>query len=534
MTFTASYTIKARDLFTPVAKKIELQFDNLNRKAMMFNRTLNKTGAALAKTGQIARSDVAEINALAASLGRVNAEMASLSRRRMPNFNTPNMMSGGGIGGVGSRGNLKGAMRGAAFGGGVPFIARQFMGGYLAYQGVSNAYGSVFEMEKNMSNLSALTGKSGADIEKLKNASYDYAVRYKQSASMIAEGMASVGNLKADLNDDTDALIKYTGAVASLQSATGDTFENSGKGIIALQNIFHATNERAMKYPDMLAMASRKGGVEVPGIIRAVLNVGGIAKAAGLDEAGLLSLIEIGGKTSIGKPGQEGTGIKSLLTRLSIKGYDFGQGGSEAVFKTIYTQANKIKERSARMEFYKKTFGLHFIGLGIALDEFNGDFKKLSDHINNSADESLKMGKDRLDNTVDDWQAFKSSLSKLSDAVIETKSIKSTLRGATNVVDFIANDINSGGKNNMEQVGGSLIKTANPLGVAAGTTMGMFGLIQSYFQRESEKETNVNISLSDDAKKLLTASYTQSNSSSVGKNNQTVGHGRGSSFRGEQ
>ena len=512
MAFSTEYTITAKDQFTSVANKIAASFDALNKRAALFTIEMGKINASMSHYKTHFTTVTTEIKQMSTAMREVNTQMGSFSKRKLGN------QFGGGAGGGRNLygGGLRGGARGAAFAGGMSMLSRQFMGGYVAYKATTEAFGSVFEMEQKMAEMSALTGKTGDELDRLKTAAYDMGIQFKMSSADAADGMIMIGNQKADLLDSTQAMEDYSIAVGKLYAAGkagGMTYETAAKGMISLQNIFGMSNEDAIaKIPNMMAGASRAGGVEVGQITRAVLNVGGTAKQSGISPQDLLTMIELGGKTTIGKAGQEGTAFKSMLTRLPQQGYSFKKYGVAGVFKMIETKANSFGSEAKRLEYYKKVFGQYFIGLGETLASVHGDFEALKEKIGNG--DALEMGTKNLDNTIDKWQGFKTALSKLSGAVINTSFIQTELDAAT----FDANDIADKIKNHKDS--GVMSGYWNRLSESV-TGMGWSSLNPFMTDRNYDgslkSETSVQIGLTDEARQLLTTKV-ENNKAPVGKN----------------
>ncbi len=179
----------------------------------------------------------------------------------------------------------------------------------------------IAEFEKSISDLSAITGATGKDLDKLTEASKRIGQTTTLSASQAAEAFKLMASAKPDLLDNLDALEATTLASVTLAEAAGLELGPATKALGEALNQFGAGAEQATKFIDILAQGARLGSSEISSTSEALVNAGTVAKLAGLSFAETNAAIQGFAKAGI-KGSDAGTKLRSVLVKLQNQAND--------------------------------------------------------------------------------------------------------------------------------------------------------------------------------------------------------------------
>jgi len=171
------------------------------------------------------------------------------------------------------------------------------------------------EFAKSVSELSALTGATGKDLDYLKNHAIDLAKEYGKSAVEIVTAMKLVGSAKPELLSNVSALKDVTQSVLTLSKATGMDLTESTKAVTTIMNQFGLSAMESDRTINVLAAGSKFGAVEVDYLGESVSKVGTIAKSANMTLEQTVAVMELFGEKGI-KAETAGTGFKGVLVKL--------------------------------------------------------------------------------------------------------------------------------------------------------------------------------------------------------------------------
>jgi len=210
-----------------------------------------------------------------------------------------------------------------AVGGVVKTLAK--FGAVAAAAGVAatifGSVGKIKEFEKSISDLAAITGAAGADLDKLTEASKEIGRTTTLSASQAAEAFKLIASAKPDLLDNVVALEATTRAAVTLAEAAGLDLPTAASALGESLNQFGEGADSAAKFINILAAGAKFGASEINETSAALVNAGTVAKLAGLSfedtNAAIQGLAAAGLKGSLA-----GSRLRSVLTRLQIQAND--------------------------------------------------------------------------------------------------------------------------------------------------------------------------------------------------------------------
>lgn len=199
------------------------------------------------------------------------------------------------------------------------------MAGFAAFAAagvvIAGTAKKIAEFEKSISDLSAITGATGKDLDKLTEASKRIGRTTTLSASQAAEAFKLMASAKPDLLDNLDALEATTLASVTLAEAAGLELPKATAALGEALNMFGAGAEKADKFIDVLAQGARLGSSEIESTSEALRNAGTVAHLAGLSFAETNAVIQGFAKAGI-KGSDAGTKMRSVLVKLQNQAND--------------------------------------------------------------------------------------------------------------------------------------------------------------------------------------------------------------------
>lgn len=235
-----------------------------------------------------------------------------------------------------------------------------------AYFAVQKLLTTGGRFESALADLSAITGATGKDLDKLKESTLSMARASVTSQADVAEGIKLVASAKPDLLKNIDALTATTKAVLLLKNAAGIELRDAANITAQGLNIFGAEASRANEFVNVLAAGAKLGSSEITDTGQAMLIAGPAARAAGLSFVQLNAAIQA---TALGgiKGSRAGTALNAILGRLRRAGIDFKEVGLEGAFDAVKEALDKTTSSTARAKLEAKIFGEEHSKVGLAL-----------------------------------------------------------------------------------------------------------------------------------------------------------------------
>lgn len=208
--------------------------------------------------------------------------------------------------------------------GGVTSQLKRF-GALAAVAGVGATFigsiGKIKEFEKSISDLAAITGAAGKDLDRLTEASKEIGRTTTLTASQAAEAFKLIASAKPDLLDNVVALEETTRAAVTLAEAAGLELPDAARALGESLNQFGEGADSAAKFINILAAGAKFGSSEINQTAEALVNAGTVAKLAGLSfeetNAAIQALAAAGIKGS-----DAGTKLRSVLIKLQVQAED--------------------------------------------------------------------------------------------------------------------------------------------------------------------------------------------------------------------
>ncbi|MDE9565646.1 phage tail tape measure protein [Xenorhabdus bovienii] len=240
--------------------------------------------------------------------------------------------------------------------------------------GVGFSLGSILMTTRKygqaLSDLSAITGVTGAQLKQLDEAAQQLGRTTEFGAARIAGALKLMASAKPELLKSTAALTQATEKAVTLAQASGIDLPDATKALALSLNQFGASAAQADRYINVLAAGAKYGASEINETAEAIKNGGTMAAQASISFEELNAVIQILAAGGI-KGAEAGTAIRNVILALE-KSTD-----------------KKLKPS--------------VVGLGAALDHLKSkklstaEAAKLFGRANVSATSQLVVGRGRLD-----------------------------------------------------------------------------------------------------------------------------------------
>lgn len=262
------------------------------------------------------------------------------------------------------------------------------------------------EFEEHLDSLQALTGVTDDQMQAMSNTTLDMSKKFGIGAVDIADAMGLIGSQAPELLKNTDALASVTDAAMTLSKAGSISAEAAGKAITTVTNQMGVSASEAMNIANTLEAAEQQGSASVEYLNTAIEKSGTQAKAAGMDYAQLIAMIEaVGPKFS--SADVAGSQLNSTLLKLSMGADEFNPavvGMSQALDNLANAQLSN--------EQLSKMVGESNIVMVKSMIEAKDSFTSFDESLRgtNAAVDAWQMKTDNMAGKIDKlkavWDAF--------------------------------------------------------------------------------------------------------------------------------
>ena len=297
---------RAQDKATRTAQNEANAYKKLEKNTRDLKNESKRLGAemlALERAGkqntQAYKKLSAQYQSVTSAAQRGDAQLKKIDKTVGDNFrNVGNYSSA-----MGKLNNVLGAF-GVAFG--LQAVAQVFRTGA----------GAVIEFDQAISDLQAITGASGKDLEYYREQANLLGNDVEGGASAVVEAYKLIGSAKPELLKNAEALNAVTKSAITLAQAAGMSVPDAAKNLTDAMNQFGASAEEADKFINVLAAGSKFGAVEIPQVTEALLKFGAVAKTSGVSIEETGALIETLGEKGL-KGAEAGTALRNVMLKLS-------------------------------------------------------------------------------------------------------------------------------------------------------------------------------------------------------------------------
>ncbi|MBT1754045.1 phage tail tape measure protein [Enterobacter hormaechei subsp. xiangfangensis] len=176
------------------------------------------------------------------------------------------------------------------------------------------------EYGQALSDLSAITGATGAQLKSLDEAAQEMGRSTEYSASQAVEALKLMASAKPELLQTADGLTEATKSALTLAQAAVSTLPDATRTLALSLNQFGAGAQEADRYINVLAAGAKFGASEIADTAAAIKNGGVAAAQAGVGFETLNAAIQVLAEREI-KGGEAGTALRNVILALE-KGTD--------------------------------------------------------------------------------------------------------------------------------------------------------------------------------------------------------------------
>lgn len=298
------------------------------------------------------------------------------------------------------------------------------------------------EFNATISNLSALTGAVGKDLEVFRQAAIDIGGATSLSATQAAEAMKLIGSASPDLLKSADSLKEVTQQAVTLAEAAGSTMPEAADAITGALNQFQLGADQAARVINVLAAGAKEGASEINDTVAAMKNAGVVAAQAGLNFEQFNGAIQALAQGQI-KGAEAGTGLRNVLTILNTQ-MKSELRPSVVGLSTALANLEKAGMNDTEMV---KLFGRENITVAKVMLQFRGTMDDVTGAITGTS-EAYKQAKTNQDNLKGDVAQLSSAFETLQLAIGDisddnlraiTQHVTEMLNGFTENKDTITN-----------------------------------------------------------------------------------------------
>ena len=299
---------------------------------------------------------------------------------------------------IGDGGGFKGLLTGISGKLGISPAMFTGIGAAVATAGAAfKAFGdnvrTAMNFETSMSKLSSLTGKTGKDLETLKEYAIELGSTTTLTASQVADAFRLIGSQQPQLLESSEALKEVTKQAITLAEAAGIDLATASQTLSTSINQMGGDSKNAARYVNVLAAASQKGAGDIAWLGEAITKSGTAAKAVGTDYEELVANLEQLAKAGF-DASTAGTALRSIIMNLEKQAnsqFKPSIVGLTQAFKNLGAANLSIVE-------YQKLTGKMFATQAMALAEAATEAEKMREAITgtNIAEEQAATNTDNL------------------------------------------------------------------------------------------------------------------------------------------
>lgn len=375
--------------------------------------------------------------------------------------------TGGKGGGFDLKGSLSGLADQAGLGGatkalgGLAAMANPATIAVAAVGGTMIAAGKkAADFEVHLDSLQALTGVTDKQMQAMSDTTLDMSKKFGINAGEIADSMGLIGSQAPELLKNTDALASVTDAAMTLSKAGSISAEAAGKAITTVTNQMGVSASEAMSIANTLEAAEQQGSASVEYLNTAIEKSGTQAKAAGMDYAQLIAMIEsVAPKFS--SADVAGSQLNSTLLKLSMGADEF----NPAVVG-MSTALDNLANAQLSNEQLSKMVGESNIVMVKSMIEAKDSFASFDESLRgtNAAVDAWQMKTDNMAGKIDKlkavWDAFLITLGQSGLIQGIADNIMMVMEALGEVINVISEVIDA-----FDDFGGEGVEAINPLEV---------------------------------------------------------------------
>lgn len=316
--------------------------------------------------------------------------------------------------------------------------------------------GAAFEAE--MSKVSAISGATGEDFQKLTDKAKEMGAKTKFSATESAQAMEYM----AMAGWKTSDMLNGIEGIMNLAAASGEDLATTSDIVTDALTAMGLQASDSGHFADVLAAASSNANTNVSMMGETFKYAAPLAGALGYNIEDLSMAIGLMANSGI-KGGQAGTTLRSILTRLAkppkeaaeaMDQYGISLKNSDGSMKSLMEVMENMRDSLQELPEDEQSAAAAAIGgqeamsgLLAIVNASESDFDKLSSAIDNADGVAAEMAATMQDNLAGQLTILKSGLEGLGISIYESleKPLKEVAAVAVSVISDLNDAYNSGG-----------------------------------------------------------------------------------------
>ena len=312
--------------------------------------------------------------------------------------------------------------------------------------------------ESEMSKVSAISGATGDDLQKLTDKAKEMGAKTKFSASESAQAMEYM----AMAGWKTQDMLSGIEGIMDLAAASGEDLATTSDIVTDALTAMGLAASDSTHFANVLAAASSNANTNVSMMGETFKYAAPVAGALGYNIEDLSQAIGLMANSGI-KGTQAGTALRSVLTRLAkppkeasaaLDKYDISMKNADGSMKTLMQVMENMRDSLQGLPADEQAAAAAAIGgqeamsgLLAIVNASQGDFDKLASAIKNADGTAANMSETMQDNLEGAVTILKSSLEGLGIEIYESLDtpLKDTAVQATQAVGDMTNAFKNGG-----------------------------------------------------------------------------------------
>ncbi len=252
--------------------------------------------------------------------------------------------------------------------------AAALVGLVLGFKALVKVYN---DFEERVSNLSALTGLTGKNLEwlaekakELSTATLEGGIRVTQNAQEIVDAFTKVGSARPELLKNKEALAKVTEEAIILSNASKIKLQPAIEGLCMVMNQYNVSADESRRIINVLGAGSKEGAGEIPYLTVGFEKAGTTASMAGISIEKLAATLETLAPR-FSQPEIAGRGLRGMLLHLQT-----GADDTNPAIVGLSTALENLDKKMLTPKESLKMFGLENINVANTLIRNREELKR--------------------------------------------------------------------------------------------------------------------------------------------------------------
>ena len=302
------------------------------------------------------------------------------------------------------------------------------------------------EFEDALSNLSAITGTTGKDLDALKDRIIATGKETHTSFKTIADAYTVVGSKMPTLLQNQEGLDAVTRSVITLKKASRMSLEDATNSLTGIMNQMGASFFEADEYINVLAAGSKNGAGDIQYLATAFDQCGTAINTAGLSIQQGTALIEMLAEKQP-SASTAGVQLRNVLVKLTTASDEYNP---KVVGLT--TALQNLAKKTGDTSFMVKMFGAENMAAAIQLANNAVKVRNLTKAVTGTT-EAHKQAAIQVNNVAGAWKGLGQDWDNFATSIMSNAGpIQTAIRGLIGGLSEIVKLMNkiSGGKSEID------------------------------------------------------------------------------------